>query len=208
MTATADLGHIVEGLRGLAVPIGEVHADPANARTGHAVDRIAASLRQYGQRKPIVANRREGGKVEAGNGTLAAALSLGWGHVAVVWVDEDSAAAAGFGIADNRVGDLSDWDLDKLTDSIEVSGDMFTAFEIYELDELLDDLGRTNLQDASGGRGSGTRKLGDAGAQIKPVLYVDQVAVFEAAIRRTGLLNRGDAIVTICRAYLELRGDE
>lgn len=64
----SDLEFIAEGLRGLAVPIGEVHEDGANARTGHAVERIAASLRQYGQRKPIVANRREGGKAAADMG--------------------------------------------------------------------------------------------------------------------------------------------
>lgn len=48
--------YIAEGLQGLAVPIEIVHEDAANARVDHAVDRIAASLRQYGQRKPIVAN--------------------------------------------------------------------------------------------------------------------------------------------------------
>ncbi len=66
-----ELGYIAEGLRGLAVGIGEVHEDAANVRVGHAVERIAASLRQYGQRKPIVANRSQGGRVEAGSGGAA-----------------------------------------------------------------------------------------------------------------------------------------
>lgn len=198
------LGYIVEGLRGLAVPIDQVHEDAANARTGHAVERIAGSLRQYGQRKPIVANRLEGGRVIAGNGTLRAARSLGWSHIAVVWVEDDAATAVGFGIADNRVGDLSDWDVDELVAGIEVAGDMFTGFEVYEIEELVDDLGRTGLGDAAGGGGG--RNLGDVHMQIKPVLYVEQVKVFEAAIRATGLMNRGDAIVVICKAYLERYG--
>ena len=71
------LDYIAEGLRGLAVPVESVHEDAANVRVGHAVERIAASLRQYGQRKPIVANRSQGGRVEAGNGTLSAARALG-----------------------------------------------------------------------------------------------------------------------------------
>ena len=99
--AMIDLSHIAEGLRGLAVEVDSLHADPANARKGHAVERIAASLRQYGQRKPIVVNRLQGNKVEAGNGTLSAARLLGWSHVAAVFVEDDAATATGFGIADN-----------------------------------------------------------------------------------------------------------
>lgn len=74
---TVDLSHIALALRGLAVPVEELHEDPANARTGHAVERIAASLVQYGQRTPLVANRAQGGKIEKGNGTLRAARQLG-----------------------------------------------------------------------------------------------------------------------------------
>jgi len=37
--------------------------------------------RVYGQRKPVVVNRRTG-IIEAGNGTLEAAVSLGWSHLA------------------------------------------------------------------------------------------------------------------------------
>lgn len=144
-----ELGYIVEGLRGLAVPIDQVHEDAANARTGHAVDRIAGSLRVYGQRKPIVANRLEGGKVVAGNGTLRAARSLGWGHIAVVWVEDDAARAAGFGIADNRVGDLSRWDVEALEDLMTaLPDDAFTGFEVGELEELLGDGGKGGGADA------------------------------------------------------------
>lgn len=199
-----ELSHIAKDLWGLAVPIESVHVDPNNARTGHAVGRIAASLEEFGQRKPIVANRAEGGKVEAGNGTLAAALKLGWKKVAVVWVEDDAAAAAAFGIADNRVGEFSDWSLDELMDGLDVAGDLFTGFEAFEVEELVGDLGRTGLGDGAGGEGK--RNLGDAKTQIKPVLYVEQVKVFEDAIRRTGLLNRGDGIVEICRAYLDGNG--
>lgn len=136
--AMIDLSHIAEGLRGLAVEVGSLHADPANARKGHAVERIAASLRQYGQRKPIVVNRLQGNKVEAGNGTLSAARLLGWSHVAAVFVEDDAATATGFGIADNRTGDLSEWDfeaLDLLLGSIDPD-EIFTGFEAGELDKM------------------------------------------------------------------------
>ena len=56
-----------------------------------------------------MANRAQNGKVEKGNGTLRAAKQLGWSHVAVLWVEDDPATAAGYGIADNRTGELSGW---------------------------------------------------------------------------------------------------
>jgi len=132
-----DLSYIAESLRPLAVPIDDLHEDPANARIGHDVDRIALSLKQYGQRKPIVANRLQQGKIEAGNGTYRAAKQLGWSHVAVVFVEDDPATAAGYGIADNRVGELSRWDTDVLRDITQTTGDLFTGFETAELDDLI-----------------------------------------------------------------------
>jgi ParB-like chromosome segregation protein Spo0J len=96
--------YIAENLRSLAVPIDDLTEDPANARVGHDLDRIAASLAQYGQRKPVVANRLQGNKIEAGNGTFRAAKQLGWTQLAVVFVDDDAATAAAFGISDNRTG--------------------------------------------------------------------------------------------------------
>lgn len=134
---TNDLTYIAFDLRALAVPVESLHNDPANARTGHAVERIAASLRQYGQRKPIVVNRSQGNKIEAGNGAYLAALSLGWTHIAVVFVEDDPATAAGYGIADNRVAEFSEWDLDALEELGEVTGDLYTGFEATELDDLL-----------------------------------------------------------------------
>ena len=128
-----SVDYIAEPLRTLAVPIADLHEDPSNARKGHAVDRIAASLNQYGQRKPIVVNRAQGGKVEAGNGTLAAAKSLGWSHIAAVFVDDDAATAAAYGIADNRVGEFSEWDADILGDLMPTLDGLFTGFTENEL---------------------------------------------------------------------------
>jgi DNA modification methylase len=144
------MDYIAEPLRSLAVPIAELHEDPSNARKGHAVERIAASLKQYGQRKPIVVNRAQGGKVEAGNGTLAAAKSLGWTHIAAVFVDDDAATAAAYGIADNRVGEFSEWDADILGDLIPTLDGLFTGFDAAELEALVPDMtGADSVERAS-----------------------------------------------------------
>lgn len=122
----------------LATPIDDLHLDPANARTGHDVERIAASLAQYGQRKPLVANRSEAGKIEAGNGTWQAAKSLGWTHVAAVFVEDDPMTAVGYAIADNRTAELSQWDLKTLqTLMASIDPGLETGFADGELEEML-----------------------------------------------------------------------
>ena len=110
-----DLAHIAEQLRALAVPVGELNFDPANARVhdDKNLDAIRGSLAVYGQVKPVVV-RRDTHTVVAGNGTLQAALSLGWTHIAAVYVAMDAATAAGFSIADNRSAELASWDKDAL----------------------------------------------------------------------------------------------
>jgi DNA modification methylase len=138
---TDDLTYIAEGLRSLAFVIDELHIDPANTRTNHALDRIATSLKLYGQRKPIIANRLQGGKIEAGNGTWLAAKKLGWTHIAVVFVEDDPATAAAYGIADNRLSELSAWDLDALGALIPTVDDLFTGFTEAELRDLLGERG-------------------------------------------------------------------
>lgn len=103
--------YIAEDLRPLAVPIAELVPDPKNARTHDEANlvAIAASLREFGQVKPIVVNRRNG-QIVAGNGTYLAAQRLGWTHLAAVRVDQDPAAQHGYAVADNRTAELAAWD--------------------------------------------------------------------------------------------------
>jgi ParB-like chromosome segregation protein Spo0J len=103
--------NIAADLQPLAVPLDRMKADPRNARA-HPDRNLAAvmsSLEKFGQRKPIVCNRRTN-IVLAGNGLVKAARALGWDSVAAVWVDDDDATAAAFGIADNRTAELATWD--------------------------------------------------------------------------------------------------
>ena len=106
-----DLTHIAEGLRPLAVPLVELVPDPVNARKHDAKNlrSIASSLATYGQRTPLVVNKRNQ-QIEKGNGTYQAAQSLGWTHLAVVFVEDDPSAQRGYSIADNRTAELAAWD--------------------------------------------------------------------------------------------------
>jgi len=93
------------------MPIAELLPDPANARRhpDRNIESIKGSFQRYGQRKPIVVNRRTG-TIEAGNATLEAARALGWTHLAAVYVEDDPTTAAGYAIADNRTAELAEWD--------------------------------------------------------------------------------------------------
>jgi ParB-like chromosome segregation protein Spo0J len=102
---------IVEALRHLELNIGTIKTDSQNARvhSRRNIDAIKASLRQFGQRKPVVV-RRSTMTVEAGNGTLVAARELGWDTIAAVVLDDDQVTATAYALADNRTGELADWD--------------------------------------------------------------------------------------------------
>lgn len=92
------------------VEIGELSPDPANVRRHPAenIEAIAASLRRWGQQKPVVVDGQN--VVRAGNGTLLAARELGWTHLDVVRSELTGAEAAAYSIADNRTAELAEWE--------------------------------------------------------------------------------------------------
>jgi hypothetical protein len=107
--------------------IDSLRPDSRNARK-HGKKNLAtirASLEQFGQQRAAVI--RSDGTVLAGNGMLEAARSLGWSKLAVTvvpdgWSDEQSRAYA---LADNRTGELAEWDvavLDEHLVELEVAG--------------------------------------------------------------------------------------
>jgi DNA modification methylase len=96
-----------------------------NPRLGN-VGAIAKSLETNQLYKPIVVN--VGSSTEypreilAGNHTWAAARSLGWEHIDVVWVDVDDEAAARIVLADNRLADLGSYDDAALLEVLQAAG--------------------------------------------------------------------------------------
>ena len=135
---------IAKPLQGMRIALGKLHADPANARKHDKrnIDAIAASLAKFGQRKPVVV-QQEGMVVRAGNGTVEAAKSLGWSHVAAVVLDDDNATASQFAIADNRTAELAEWDDDTLAsllDGMEPADREALAFDEDDMRELLEGL--------------------------------------------------------------------
>jgi len=101
------------------VLIDDLDLDPRNARKHDSknLKAIADSLEQFGQRKPIVV---WGKTVVAGNGTMAAARSLGWTEITVARVPDDWSAdqVKAYALADNRSAELAEWDEQVLTEQL------------------------------------------------------------------------------------------
>jgi len=101
------------------VLIDDLELDPNNARrhSKKNLDAIAGSLREFGQRKPIVVWRN---RVVAGNGTLVAARSLGWRKISVARCpdDWDEVTVKAFALADNRSAELAEWDEQVLSEQL------------------------------------------------------------------------------------------
>jgi len=107
------------GLAPELVKIEKLSPDPANVRkhSGRNIEAIKASLRRFGQQKPIVVNSNN--MVVAGNGTLEAAVELGWEEIAVVCTDLEGSEAVAFALADNRTAELAAWDFQALGDQVQ-----------------------------------------------------------------------------------------
>jgi ParB family chromosome partitioning protein len=100
--------------------IASLTPDPTNARKHDKrnLDAIKASLKLFGQRKPIVVTGAN--LIVAGNGTVEAAKELGWSEIDVVRIpkDWDAEQVKAYALADNRTAELAEWDTQVLTDQL------------------------------------------------------------------------------------------
>lgn len=116
-------------------PLGVVYGHPDNPRQGD-IGAITESLKQFGQYRPIVANRRTS-HILAGNHTHQAAQALGWTHIAITWVDIDETEETKLLLADNRTSDLATYNQEELTRILtqtpNLNGTGFTPDDIQEM---------------------------------------------------------------------------
>ncbi len=97
------------------ISLSKIKEDPQNARLhpGINLSGIEASLKRFGQQKPIVVSRINS-IIIAGNGTFRAATNLRWKEIWVVWSTLSVEEARAYGIADNQHGLTSEWDTEIL----------------------------------------------------------------------------------------------
>jgi hypothetical protein len=154
------------------IPITELSQDPSNVRrhSERNLAAITASLRKFGQQKPIVIDSK--GIILAGNGTYEAAKRLGWDTLAVVQTDLKGSEAIAYAIADNRTAELAEWDDTALAETLRaLQSEDFeieaAGFTDDELDDLLEKLGselaghEENSGTGEGGTSNGNGSLAD-----------------------------------------------
>jgi len=103
-----------------SVPVEQLTFDPANARK-HSHDNLSAiaqSLKEFGQRKPIVVTHDN--VIVAGNGTVEAAQMIDLTSVDVVRVPKTWGAdqVKAFALADNRTAELAEWNEEVLSSQL------------------------------------------------------------------------------------------
>ena len=136
--AGAELKHIAQDLWPLARSVDEAKLDPANENVHDegSIAAIAASLKRYGQRTPIVVNKKTG-YIAKGNGTWLAARLNGWTKLAMVLVTDDATTHTGYRLADNRTAQLAHFDEERLSASIlllkEQEEDLYGSLQLEAL---------------------------------------------------------------------------
>lgn len=100
------------------IPISEITPYANNPRNNAAaVEPVAASIRDFGFRVPIVLDKN--GVIVAGHTRLEAAKRLGLSKVPCVVADDLTAEQArAFRIADNKTAELATWDAAKLAEEL------------------------------------------------------------------------------------------
>ena len=129
----AELAHVAQDLWPLVVAVDSLTPDPRNARLHNAqnLDAIARSLNDNGQLKALSTDAD--GVELAGNGTLAAARSLGWRWIARVRCNLTGPAARRWAIQDNRTAELAEWDAAELQNQV---AQLEADLEGFQLDGL------------------------------------------------------------------------
>ncbi len=127
----------------LSIPVGSLIPNPRNPRSHpeEQLERLTASIRRFGQPRPVLV-RRANSMIIAGHGVTLACARAGMGEVRAVLWDVDQATADAFMLGDNRLGQLGEDDADRIREllrEIGLAGVEAVGFSAAEADELLAD---------------------------------------------------------------------
>jgi DNA modification methylase len=105
------------------VPISDIKPYENNPRKNEkAVDRVAASIREFGWKQPLVVDRE--GVIIAGHTRYKAAKKLGLDEVPVVFAtDLSEEQVKAYRLADNKTAEIAEWDFDLLNAELLILGD-------------------------------------------------------------------------------------
>jgi hypothetical protein len=189
------------------ISVADLSLDPSNVRkhSRRNLDAIKASLRKFGQQKPIVVDAK--GIVLAGNGTLTAAQELGWTEIQIVRTELAGVEATAFAIADNRTAELAEWEEDKLNAVLKSLQD--EGFDLADIGYSPEDIG----QFAANAVGMPELASGDKQPfqQKTFTLHDEQAEDVDAAVAKAKAMGHGEsgvnensngnALAFICQSF-------
>lgn len=164
-------------------------------------DALLGVIRDVGYVRSVTVNERTGFVVD-GHLRVTLAISEGQAKIPVEYVDLSPEEEAEVLASLDPLASLAVMDA-------EIMGQLLDQVETGDaaVQRLLDDLAldiEGELRARAGLNGDGNKHdLDRLKTAIKPVLFAGELAIFEEAIRQTGLVNRGEALIAVCRAYLD-----
>jgi hypothetical protein len=125
------------------VDITEIKPYKGNPRkiSDDAVDKVAESIKEFGMRQPLVVDKDK--TIVVGHTRYLACKKLRKKTIpCLIASDLSDAELKKYRIADNRVGEFSDWDFEKLKDEIEAIGGGMEALglddEFFKMEQTAD----------------------------------------------------------------------
>jgi ParB-like chromosome segregation protein Spo0J len=134
---------VARPLQERSLPIESLVANPRNPRSHPEMQlrRLEASIRQFGQPRPVLV-RRENRMIIAGHGVKLACERAGLTQILAVLWDVDQPTADAFMLGDNRLAQLGSDDADRIRELLRELGlaDVEAiGYSAAEIDELLAD---------------------------------------------------------------------
>jgi ParB-like chromosome segregation protein Spo0J len=179
-----------------------------------AIEQVRKSIERFGFSSPIIA-RQQDRVIIAGHTRHQAALKMGLDKVPVRFLDLDPAQARALALADNRLGEVAEWDDGMLAEvlaeleaeSVDLDGLGWSDEEMKMIIAGAESVGDDEWGDALGALPEGDRTM-------TFTLHDDQVEQVKAAMTQaksmgdygdTGNENgNGNALSRICETFLTL----
>ena len=107
-------------------------------KNDNAVEAVANSIRDFGFKVPIIVDAEN--VIVAGHTRLKAAEKLGLEKVPVIVADDlTEEQVNAFRLADNKTGELAEWDFDKLAEELSLVGDIDMSLFGFDIPDIDDD---------------------------------------------------------------------
>lgn len=171
----------------------------------NAVDAVAASIKEFGFKVPIVVDGKN--VIINGHTRLKAAYKLGMKQVPVIVADDlTPEQVKAFRLADNKTSELAEWDLDKLNIELAEIQDLdMNDFGFDEIEASVDDFG-TDFELPDGYKGEICQMTFTLHEKQKELIEYAIGLVKDDVAETFGNTNQnGNGLYEVVRQWAELR---